>query len=183
MDFHHVCVVVADTEEALKCYRDLLRFRVIVDVQLPDGPGRGTFHTPQQLDEIFRTRGSSSRMIMLRSKEGALIELQGPAVPAVQRKAREQLRYGHTGIAELAFAVEDIDDWFERVKARATRPRPIAFGSSRCIRGRTRTPKVARSFSMTPMETWSSCASRRRSRESGGDVRRTRCTAGRCTAL
>jgi catechol 2,3-dioxygenase-like lactoylglutathione lyase family enzyme len=117
MDIHHVCLAVMDMERSLGCYRDLLGFRVILDVELPDGPGEGTYHDQQQLDDIFHTRGTRSRMIMLRSKEGALLELQQPFNPVVQPAPADHLRYGWTGMKELAFAVSDIDEWFEKVRA------------------------------------------------------------------
>jgi catechol 2,3-dioxygenase-like lactoylglutathione lyase family enzyme len=117
MRIHHVALVVADVDASLAVYRDLLGFEVIVDVGLPDGPGERTYFTGARLDDIFKVPGSRSRMLLLRSQEGTLIELQQPSAPAVRRATREQAGYAVTGFTELAFAVDGIDAWFERVRA------------------------------------------------------------------
>jgi len=56
-------------------------------------------------------------MVILSSKEGAMIELQQPMVPEVQKVGKEQLQYGYVGISELALRVPNVDEWFEKVKA------------------------------------------------------------------
>jgi catechol 2,3-dioxygenase-like lactoylglutathione lyase family enzyme len=110
---HHVAVFVADTERSLRLYRDLLGFRVLIDMEIPDGE----MFTQATLDDIFKVQGGRSRMVILQSSDGTVLELQEPSTPAIERTPDEHLRYGATGISELAFAVEDIDGWFERVRA------------------------------------------------------------------
>ncbi|BBC38561.1 hypothetical protein SGFS_098550 [Streptomyces graminofaciens] len=48
---------------------------------------------------------------------GATLELQQAANPTTTKAPDEYLRYGATGITELALTVPDIDDLFQRVKA------------------------------------------------------------------
>lgn len=119
MRYHHVAVFVSDADESLKLFRDLLGFEVAVDKTIPDGPGEGTFLDQETVDDIFKVQGGRSRMVLLTAPEGSgsFLELQQVEVPAIQRKDRETLRYGHTGISELAFEVDGIDEWFAKVRA------------------------------------------------------------------
>jgi catechol 2,3-dioxygenase-like lactoylglutathione lyase family enzyme len=110
---HHIAILVTDTERSLRLYRDLLGFQVLIDREIPDGE----MFTQTTLDDIFKVKGSRSRMVILQSSDGTVLELQEPSTPAIERTPDEHLRYGATGISELAFAVDEIDGWFERVRA------------------------------------------------------------------
>jgi catechol 2,3-dioxygenase-like lactoylglutathione lyase family enzyme len=119
MKFHHMAVFVSDLQQALRLWRDVLGFRVSIEKTIPDGPERGpdTLMYPALLDDIFKVRGARSKMALLTSEDGALIELQQCEVPRIQRTPPENLRYGHTGFHELGLLVENIDAWFEKVRA------------------------------------------------------------------
>lgn len=117
MKFHHICLVVSDMEKSLALYRDVLGFSVHIDTVIPGGEGSRQFFTQATLDDIFKIKGAKSRMVMLSSTEGALIELQQPAVPMVRAVDRKYLRYGYVGISELAFDVSGIETWFEKIHA------------------------------------------------------------------
>ena len=54
---------------------------------------------------------------LLTSPDGAMIELQCPKAPRIEKTPPENLRYGHTGFHELGFQVDDVDGWFEKVRA------------------------------------------------------------------
>jgi len=118
MQFHHMAVFVSEMSEAVRLWRDVLGFKVIVDTTIPDGPGPGpkTYMYPTLLDDIFKVKGARSKMVLLMSNEGALIELQQCENPAIQRTPPENLRYGHTGFHELGLLVKDIDGWFAKVR-------------------------------------------------------------------
>ena len=118
MKFHHVALFVSDLDKSLKLWRDVLGFEVLVDRIIPDtATDGGHARMPQHvLDDIFGVEGATSRMALLQSADGAMIELQEPTVPAVQKTPRENLRYRHTGIHEVAFLVEDIGPWFDKVR-------------------------------------------------------------------
>jgi len=116
MKIHHVCVVVSDMEESLKLYKDVLGFNVMLDRIIPDGSEHGCFFEQQTLDDIFQIKGAKSRMVLIRSEEGSIIELEQPIVPKIQKVAKEYLRYGFVGISEIAFGVTNIDEWFEKIK-------------------------------------------------------------------
>ncbi|MBR9909246.1 MAG: VOC family protein [Gammaproteobacteria bacterium] len=115
MKIHHVCLVVKNIDESLKLYRDLLGFMPYLDMVIPN-PKAG-FFDQQTLDDIFHVKGAKSRMVMSKSKEGTMLEMQQPTVPAVQNVPKEQLQYGFTGFHELAFTVDDIDEWYTKIKA------------------------------------------------------------------
>lgn len=112
MKIHHVCVIVSDMDETLKLYVGVLGFKVYVDEIIP-----GSFFKPEVLDDIFERKGAKSRMVILGSPEGTLIELQQPMMPKIRKVPKERLRYGYVGISELAFRVPDVDEWFEKIKA------------------------------------------------------------------
>lgn len=116
MDYHHTCLVVSDTEASLALYRDVMDFRIVVDTTIPEGDSGGYFDQ-RTLDDIFDVDGANSRLVLLASRTGALLELEEPRVPAVQKTPREQLRYGYTGISEIAFRITGIDAWFEKIRA------------------------------------------------------------------
>lgn len=119
MRFHHMALFVSDMTEAVRLWRDVLGFKVAVDTVIPDGPAPGpkTFMYPALLDDIFKVTGARSKMVLLMSDEGALIELQECANPAIKKTPPENLRYGHTGIHELGLQVADIDGWFAKIQA------------------------------------------------------------------
>lgn len=119
MRFHHMAVFVSDMSRALKLWRDVLGFKVAIDNVIPDGPEAGpdTIMYPELLDDIFKVKGARSKMALLASDEGALIELQQCEVPKIQKTPPENLRYGHTGFHELGLLVTDIDGWFQKVRA------------------------------------------------------------------
>ncbi len=119
MRFHHMAVFVSDLQEAIHLWRDVMGFDVVVEKEIPDGPfpGPKTYMYPKLLDDIFKVKGARSKMALLASKEGSLIELQQCEVPKIQKTPPKNLRYGHTGFHELGLLVDDIDAFFEKVRA------------------------------------------------------------------
>jgi catechol 2,3-dioxygenase-like lactoylglutathione lyase family enzyme len=117
--FHHMCIVTTDLEGSIKLWRDVLGFTVNVEMELPDGPEPGptVFANAKLMNDAFEIQGARSKMALLSSPEGALIELQQPEVPAVELTPARNLRYRHSGIHELGLAVDNIDAMFDRVKA------------------------------------------------------------------
>jgi len=118
MRFHHMALMVSDLQKAIHLWRDVLGFELAVETVIPDGkePGPNTFMYPELLDDIFKIKGAKSKMALLSSAEGAMIELQECETPAIQKTPKENLRYAHTGIHELGLLVDDIDHWFKTVR-------------------------------------------------------------------
>jgi len=121
MRFHHMAIMVSDLREAIRLWRDVLGFELVVERVLPDGvaPGSKVLMHPKLLDDIFKVRGARSRMAWLKSPEGAMIELQECENPPIERTPPQNLRYAHTGIHELGLIVEDIEFWFDKIRAAA----------------------------------------------------------------
>jgi catechol 2,3-dioxygenase-like lactoylglutathione lyase family enzyme len=122
MKFHHAMIVVSDIEESLLLYRDLLGFEVAMDKIVPDVPGPYQVIDQATLDDVTGVKDSNIRVLLLRSDEGMLIEMQCPNNPALQKTPKENLRYAHTGMHELALEVTDIDGWFNNIKAAGYEP-------------------------------------------------------------
>jgi len=119
MRFHHMCIVTTDLEQSIGFWRDLMGFSLEVRMDLPDGPSPGptTFCDARLMDDAFETKSSHSRMALLSSSEGALIELQEPQNPRVEKTPDSSLRYRNSGIRELGLTVVDIDAFFTKVTA------------------------------------------------------------------
>lgn len=119
MQFHHMALFTSDMDQSVALWRDVLGFRVIHEAELPDGeaPGPGVYLTPQILDDVFGVKGARSKMTLLISEDGAIIELQQMQNPVIERTPKTKLRYGHTGIHELGLKVNNIDSWFEKIQA------------------------------------------------------------------
>lgn len=119
MRFHHMAIIVSDLQEAIRLWRDVLGFELQVEKTIPDGPTAASdvLMPADVLDDIWKVKGARSKMGWLRSSGGAMIELQECENPRVERTPPENLRYGHTGIHELGLQVDDIDYWFDRIRA------------------------------------------------------------------
>jgi catechol 2,3-dioxygenase-like lactoylglutathione lyase family enzyme len=111
MRINHVCIMVSDLDRSFAFYRDLLGFtNVMYDVSEP-----GTLFQGDTLDDILGHTGAATRIIMVASDDGTLLELQQASTPVTARTPDDYLRYGGTGITELAFDVDDIDTFFDKV--------------------------------------------------------------------
>ena len=132
MRFHHMAIFVSDLPEAIHLWRDVMGFELAVETVIPDGPepGPNTYMYPALLDDIFKVKGARSKMALLSSPEGALIELQECEVPAIQRTPPENLRYGHTGFHELGLLVDDIDAFLPKCARRVIKPKPNMSGNA-----------------------------------------------------
>ena len=119
MRFHHMCIVTADMEEAIRLWRDVMGFTLKADLTIPDGEEYGpTVMAPRVLlEDLYKVPGATARVAVLISKEGAMIELLQPQTPRVQQTPPERLLYGHSGIHELGLVLDDIDGFFEKVRA------------------------------------------------------------------
>lgn len=115
MDFHHMCLVVSDMDQALGLYRDILGFSPYIDTVIPNKDE--ALFSQDTLDDIFHVSGARSRMVMLASPTGAKLELQQPENPRVRQTPREYLGYDNTGIRELALRVSNIDEWFQTIRS------------------------------------------------------------------
>jgi catechol 2,3-dioxygenase-like lactoylglutathione lyase family enzyme len=124
MRYHHVAIFVSDMEQSLECYRDLLGMEVLKEESLPNGtePGDGVSIYESLMNELWQYEGARSRCVLLAVEGAAFLELQQTLVPAPENVPPENLRYHHTGFRELAFEVDDIDAWFEKITSAGHEP-------------------------------------------------------------
>jgi catechol 2,3-dioxygenase-like lactoylglutathione lyase family enzyme len=119
MRFHHMCIVTADIEEAIHLWRDVMGFELKVKMTIPDGEEFSpVVMAPRRLlEDIYKVKGATATVAVLISKERAMIELLEPHIPSVSLTPPENLRYAHTGIRELGLVLDDIDGFFNKVRA------------------------------------------------------------------
>jgi catechol 2,3-dioxygenase-like lactoylglutathione lyase family enzyme len=118
MKFHHICLVVSDLKRSIDMWTGLFDFQLDAQFTAPDdaiaAAPDSTF--PQLMEDIWGMKGTRTQVAFLSSPGGALLELQEAINPPIRKTPTEYLNYYHTGIREIAFQVEGIDDWFARVK-------------------------------------------------------------------
>ncbi len=119
MRFHRMAIFVSDMDAAVKLWRDVLGFPVMTDKTIPDEQRADPTAEfgPKPPNDIADAMMARSRIVVLSSSEGALIELQQREIPRLWTTRPPNLRYQRTGILELALQVTDIDAWFVRVRA------------------------------------------------------------------
>ena len=120
MKLDHVCIMVRSMDEALALWIDVLGFNLLMRITMPDGEsaGPGVLITQKVLDDIFRVKGAKSDTALLASNDGAIMELQQVIVPEMVVTPKEEREsYAHTGIHEVGLLVEDIDHWFDKIRA------------------------------------------------------------------
>ena len=111
MGFHHMMVCNTNVEEAKKLWRDVLGFTLDYEIPMVRKP-----EDQEMYDDIWHMKGVQSKTLVLH-KGHALLEIQIPQNPAVQKTPHEMLQYGYTGIKELGLWVKGIHSWFKTVRA------------------------------------------------------------------
>jgi len=108
MRVHHVCLCVSDLKESLKLYCDFLGFELYNSPGLRFGP---------TLSEDITGVKDAKGKVRLLVKDDVMLEVNQFFNPLTKKVPREILGYGNVGLTELALTVDDIDEWFEKVKA------------------------------------------------------------------
>jgi catechol 2,3-dioxygenase-like lactoylglutathione lyase family enzyme len=118
MRFHPLCIV-ADIDEAIRLWRDVMGFEVKTELTIPDGHDYGpTVMAPRALlEDLYRAQGATATVAVLVSRDGARMELLQPHLPGVEQTPPECLLYGHSDIREIGLVLENIDGFFEEVRA------------------------------------------------------------------
>lgn len=119
MQFHHMCIVTTEIDEQIHFWQDIMGFELRVKMAIPDGDDFGpTILAPRMLmRDTFKDKDARATVALMMSKEGAMIELLQPEWPKVESTSREKLLYRNSGIHELALVVDDIDAFFEKIRA------------------------------------------------------------------
>ena len=104
---HHTAISTGHLERALAFYRDLLGFRVVLDLTWPVGT--------EVADTITGLRDSSARAVMLRAGN-VMIELFQYATPT-PRPGDPRRPVSDHGITHICLDVTDLDAEYARLKA------------------------------------------------------------------
>jgi len=61
MRFHHMCIVTADIDEAIRFWRDIMDFELKAKLTIPDGDDYSpTVMAPRQLlEDLYKIKGAS----------------------------------------------------------------------------------------------------------------------------
>ena len=118
MKFHHVCLIVSDLDRAIEMWTKLFDFKVDIRTVSPDDAiaAAPDSNLVKLMEDIWGMKGPRTKLALLSSPGGALLELQEAVNPPIQKTPVEYLNYYHTGMRELAFQVDGIDGWFEKVR-------------------------------------------------------------------
>jgi catechol 2,3-dioxygenase-like lactoylglutathione lyase family enzyme len=119
MRFHHMCIVTTDIDEAIHLWRDVMGFELKMKVEIPDGEDYApTVMAPRKLvEDLYKVPGASATVAIVVSKEGAMMELLQPRIPTTRATPPEMQRYADSGIHELGVVLDDIDGFFNKVRA------------------------------------------------------------------
>jgi len=100
MRLNHAGITVKDMERSLVFYRDALGLLPVYDEMMPSG---------RDLDMYCRETGVIMRAVLLADEAGNMIELFDLQSPPVRVRPSEHLKYPSTGLVEISFVVEDLE--------------------------------------------------------------------------
>jgi catechol 2,3-dioxygenase-like lactoylglutathione lyase family enzyme len=99
MHVHHAAITVKDMEKSIAFYRDGLGLNVFQD-EVISGP---------EVDRSLMESGAKVRMVLLMDETGNMIELLDWQSPPARQRPPEHLRFTSTGLVEVAFMVDDLE--------------------------------------------------------------------------
>ena len=106
MHVHHAAITVKDIEKSIAFYRDGLGLNVFQD-EVISGP---------EVDRSLMEQGAKVRMVLLMDETGNMIELLGWQSPLPRERPPEHMRFTSTGLVEVAFMVDDLEQVEESLK-------------------------------------------------------------------
>lgn len=135
MRFHHMALMVSDLQKAIHLWRDVLGFELAVETVIPDGkePGPNTFMYPELLDDIFKIKGAKSKMALLSSAEGAMIELQECETPAIQKPQKRTFAMPIPAFMSWVFWSMILITGLKPFAMPVMKPRPTMCGSAQVL--------------------------------------------------
>ena len=116
MLFHSICILCKDFDNYLKFWTDFMGFKNTGETRYPSSDeelAAGYGMSPELCDDIFDRENHSLRVAMLVGR-GVVIEINCP--DDIELTPEDEQRYWNTGLRELAFQVDDLDYWFDKVK-------------------------------------------------------------------
>ena len=107
MRLHHVGIAVKDMEQSVHFYRDVLGLAVFQDETI-SGP---------DVDAGLQAQDARVRMVLVMDEAGNMVELLGWQNPPATERPPEHMRFTSTGLVEVAFMVNDLEEVERRLKA------------------------------------------------------------------
>ena len=99
MHVHHVAIAVKDMDKSIAFYRDALGLNIFQD-KVISGP---------EADAGLMEPDARVRMVLLMDETGNMIELLEWQSPPARERPQEHLRFTSTGLVEVAFMVNDME--------------------------------------------------------------------------
>ena len=106
MRLHHVGIAVRDMEKSIEFYRDVLGLQIFQD-EVISGP---------EVDEGLMVKDARVRMVLVTDESFNMVELLGWESPPHVERPPEHRRFTSTGIVEVAFMVDDLEEVEKRLR-------------------------------------------------------------------
>ena len=106
MRLHHCAIAPGDVEKSIQFYRDVLGMTVFQD-EVVSG---------EHADRAVMEQGARFRMVLLADEVGNMIELFGWLNPRVRQRPPEYKNFTSTGLIEVCFMVNSLDEVERRMK-------------------------------------------------------------------
>lgn len=117
MRFHHMCLLVSNLDKAIQMWTEVFDFKLDGRFVAPDEDAGGSdTRLSELMEDIWGIKNPKTTVALLSSPGGALLELQEAISPPMQQTPRDAYTYFKTGMREMAFYVDDIDHWWNRVR-------------------------------------------------------------------
>jgi catechol 2,3-dioxygenase-like lactoylglutathione lyase family enzyme len=118
MRFHHICILVSNLDRAIKMWTEVFDFELQGKFVGPDeDKGGSDTKLSELMEDIWGMKGPKTTVALLTSPGGAMLELQESINPPMQQTPAENFKYFKTNVMEVGFWVDDVDYWWDRVRA------------------------------------------------------------------
>lgn len=107
MGLHHVGIAVRDMERSIQFYRDILGLQIFQD-ETVSGP---------DVDQGLNEQDARVRMVLLTDEAFNMVELLDWEHPPAVERPPQHLRFTSTGIVEVAFMVNDLEEVEKKLNA------------------------------------------------------------------
>ncbi len=107
MLINHAGITVKNMDKSVKFYRDALGLTQTYDEWMPKTP---------EMDAYCREKGLAMRVVLLSDENGNMVELFEIPNPPTKVRPPEHLKYPSTGLTELSFMVEDLEEVGKKLK-------------------------------------------------------------------
>lgn len=108
MLINHAAITVKDMDKSKKFYGDALGLTQTFDDWIP---------VTKEMDAYAGEKNLKMRVVLFADENGSMVELFEVASPKTKIRPTEHLRYPSTGLNELSFIVEDVEEVGKKLRA------------------------------------------------------------------